>query len=244
MLAIICWYWKGRYTPDHVHRLYEAVRRNLTTDFGFFCLTDDAASIRLPRENVLGLPYNNGLRNGRRMWIFSDEARRLLNPRFDLYDRILQIDIDCVITGDLTPLLAADRNMHVIRIWKQPMNTRFRYGLNPSFMLLKPGHFDSIWQDYKAHPDRRIGIANRAGWPASDQAIISQTFSDVTSQVSAVPIVPVWTSEDGLYAFQEDLHCGVDPLPSNARFVSFHGRYDPSTCSHIDWVKKYWLDLA
>lgn len=43
---IICMKWGKKYGPEYVNRLYAMVRRHLSGDFRFVCLTDDASGIR------------------------------------------------------------------------------------------------------------------------------------------------------------------------------------------------------
>ena len=43
---IICMKWGTKYGPEYVDRLYAMVRRNLSGDFRFICLTDDSRGIR------------------------------------------------------------------------------------------------------------------------------------------------------------------------------------------------------
>ncbi|RZI92081.1 MAG: glycosyltransferase, partial [Rubrivivax sp.] len=43
---VICMKWGTKYGPEYVNRLYAMVRRHLTGDFRFVCLTDDPAGIR------------------------------------------------------------------------------------------------------------------------------------------------------------------------------------------------------
>ena len=44
--VILCMKWGTKYGPEYVNRLYAMVRRNLTGDFRFVCLTDDGSGIR------------------------------------------------------------------------------------------------------------------------------------------------------------------------------------------------------
>ena len=39
---ILCMKWGTKYGPEYVNRLYAMVRRHLSGDFNFVCLTDDS----------------------------------------------------------------------------------------------------------------------------------------------------------------------------------------------------------
>jgi hypothetical protein len=43
---VICMKWGTKYGPEYVNRLYAMVRRHLSGDFRFVCLTDDSTGIR------------------------------------------------------------------------------------------------------------------------------------------------------------------------------------------------------
>ena len=42
---VICMKWGTKYGPEYVNRLYAMVRRHLSGDFRFVCLTDDSTGI-------------------------------------------------------------------------------------------------------------------------------------------------------------------------------------------------------
>jgi hypothetical protein len=43
---ILCMKWGTKYGPEYVNRLYAMVRRHLSGDFRFVCLTDSTEGIR------------------------------------------------------------------------------------------------------------------------------------------------------------------------------------------------------
>ncbi len=234
-LAVVCWRWSDKYTPAHVNNLYHAVQRNLQVPFEFFCLTDDDYGFERKIHTVL-LPTQLGKFHARRLWIFSDESHRIFG------DRILQLDLDIVITSDITDLISTSSDP--IKIWKYPMTTRFGYGLNPSFLLFTPStEYAQMWYALEAAPDALIDHMNRSGWSASDQAVISWRFSHITGPRSAEPTIPVWTDQDGIMCLKDILQNGTNGhvLPPTCRIVSFHGRFDPSQFLHLPWVHTHWL---
>ena len=63
---ILCMKWGTKYGPEYVNRLYGMVRRHLSGDFAFICLTDDASGIR-PEVRCLPIPpLNLQLKPGQR----------------------------------------------------------------------------------------------------------------------------------------------------------------------------------
>ena len=95
---ILCMKWGTKYGPDYVNRLYAMVRRHLSGDFRFVCLTDDTQGIRsevechpIPDLNIQLAP---GQRDG--AW------KKLTTFEQDLYGlqgQALFLDLDVVIVG-------------------------------------------------------------------------------------------------------------------------------------------------
>lgn len=242
MITVVLWKWGDLYLADHVDRIVRAIRRNLTIPHSIVCITDNTGDIP---GSISAIPIRDvsGKRHCRRLWIFSDEARYLGST-------LLQIDIDTVITGDLTPLVQGFvDSADTFKVWKCKMSSRYRFGLNPTFMMLRAGAHSEIWNNYTSNPDWRLVQANRNGWPASDQAIISDHFTRPLTQTTAEILCPVWDASDGIIAMRDELKAVSlsphnhlhDPLPPNTRLVSFHGRFDPKHFTMLDWVKQHWL---
>jgi len=90
--------WGDRYGPDYVNRLYGMVRRNITGDLHFVCLTDDRDGIRpevvchdCPTVDIPEPQCNWGWR---KVSLFAPTVA-------DLTGDVLFIDLDVVITGSL-----------------------------------------------------------------------------------------------------------------------------------------------
>ncbi len=99
---IFCMKWGSRYGPEYVNRLHRGLRRYTHESVRFVCFTDDASGIDdgievfpLPLESI---PGTDDLR-WRKLGVF----RRDL---FGLQGRALFLDLDTVIVGSLSPLLA------------------------------------------------------------------------------------------------------------------------------------------
>lgn len=97
--VVLCMKWGTLYGADYVNVLYNAVRENLTGDFRFVCLTDDAAGL-LPEVETFAIP-DIGLE--RRHW-YHGAWPKLSVFSADLHGikgRALFIDLDMVICGPL-----------------------------------------------------------------------------------------------------------------------------------------------
>ena len=99
--VIICMKWGTLYPASYVNVLYTACRANITGDFKFVCLTEDAAGldpaiISHPIPD-LGLdPFHWKKGGWPKLAVFAQDF-------FGLTGRALFIDLDTVITGSLDP---------------------------------------------------------------------------------------------------------------------------------------------
>jgi hypothetical protein len=89
---------EGRqYSPEWVLRLRDQVAARLPVPHDFVCLTNLALpGVALPGVRTLPLTTN------RPGWWAKLE---MFNPAHDLGDRVLYLDLDVYVTGDLTPLV-------------------------------------------------------------------------------------------------------------------------------------------
>lgn len=238
-LVVVLWKWGSRYTAEHVNVLARALKLHLHIPYKVVCLTDDGKGLDRGIE-VLPLPCETGKINTRRLWILSDEAKMLGK-------RLLQLDLDIVITGDITPLVARPDTFVV---WKCEAIGRVGFALNPSVMLLDTGSKAFIWEKYVREGDELVTVANRAGCAASDQAVITYCLSTPISDqqrgrfvLTRKPVVPVWTLDDGIVNFRATMRHTPTNLPANTRIVSFHGPHDPAQYTHLPWVREHWSGL-
>lgn len=243
MLTVVCMKWKdpgyrwnNRYvlTAAHVNRLYRAVHDNLRLPHRFVCMTDDPYGID-PGVHVLPVPMKHAELGMcyRRLWLFSREAGLHLGERF------VSLDLDCVVTGDLTPLL--DRPEPFIA-WQGIGNTTPYCG---SMFMMDAGAHPEVWEGFD--PQRSPPLAKH--YIGSDQAWFSHVLG---------PDMPVWTRADGIYSYRSHFSHGglpgralrmgklADP-PDDCRIVFFHGPWSPCMPAIRDahrWVNSYWSEAA
>ncbi len=237
MITVVLWYWGNKYTPDHVNKTASMVGRHLRLPHRVICLTDSPTNID-PSIECRDLPpmpdYINSNRHLRRLWIFSNEAK-------ELGDNLLQLDIDCIITGDITHLVAP-KVTSPICIWKAGSLGSLPFALNPTFLWLKAGVHSGLWDKIRSNPERLFADAQKAHCVGSDQAICTYHFTnqDPHNRLNRIPWIETWDSSDGILGLTVDLQHGKKPLPPHTRIVSFHGRWDPAQCTSWPWVVEHW----
>ena len=232
LISVVLWKWGRKFTGDHVARMQSMLSRHLTMPHRIVCVTDQpsdlpAGVVSAPLPAIKSWDY----KCLRRLWILSQKASTL-------GDRLLQLDLDMVITDSIDPLV---NRPEPFVVWKSDSCVRHGYGYNPSVMLLTAGAKDDVWRAYSDDPRRVIKAAERAGWWAmtnSDQGVMSYLLQGQD--------VPVWTRDDGIAAYR--VIAGKHgqrghTLPDGVRIVSFHGPRDPSDPelhAKSPWILKHW----
>lgn len=154
----------------------------------------------------------------RRLWLFSEEARAL-------GERIFLLDIDCVITGDLTPLVQSPADFVG---WADP---RFGWAkIAGGAWLLRAGSRTDVWTEFDA--DKSPAMCKARGLRGSDQAWLSYKL---------FPPAAAWTQADGLQKINW-LRPGHALRPS-ARIVFTGGHsppWAPEVKAQYPWILKHW----
>jgi len=216
------------YTSDDVRRLQTMVSRNLTIPHEFVVITDKPEvfahdrtlrAVRIDRTTrVPGTCFV-------RLMTFSPYAKDTLG------ERVLQIDLDTVIVGNLDHLVS--RNEELV-LWRNPSRIPWDKPLKPgrpyyntSLLLHKTGTYTALW-DYFDPKDPGC---------RDDQWWISEVLGGD---------MPYFDGEkDGVYRLgREDTPgSGVNgTLPANACLVTFpgsDGKATPSVMAANPWIAEH-----
>lgn len=92
MRQVVCLKWGDKYSPDYVNRLQRMVRRHLTGDLHFYCVTDDSTGLAAGTE-VIPLPEQGLTGWWNKLWLFS--------PEFPLRGPCLFLDLDIVVAAPI-----------------------------------------------------------------------------------------------------------------------------------------------
>jgi hypothetical protein len=237
-LAVVCWKWKSaayrvKYEAVHVNTLARMVARHYPKPHRFFCVTDDPTGLdknvevvpiwsehsRVMNPNGVHLPSCY-----RRLKVFSREMSGVFKAR-----RVVSLDLDVIITGDLSPLW--DRPEMFVG-WRVPSPCRARYSFNGSMWMTVPGIYSDIWDQFD--PVKSPAMAKAAQYFGSDQGWMSYFLRDLN--------LPGWTSVDGVYSYPREVR-PFGRLPNNARVVIFHGGRKPWESSAFKahpWVSAHY----
>lgn len=265
-LTVVSWKWKGpveRYPAVMWNVLRNMFERHLHVPHRFVVITDDTRGLDPRIEAVPDWPENRLPRCYRRLKIFDPAMRDVLGPRF------LHCDVDCVLVGDVTPLV---ERPEPFVLWKLDFKGSGRSLFNPSLMLMDAGARADIWEAWRRDP----GGLQRAALKLtsfSDMGVINycmnaaHRFGKIPRDVDPCvewhkldpDTVPSWTVRDGVWkwrgtAWDVDKHPGI---PEGARIIFFSGQIRPTldkpmrfkricfppneqTHREVPWLRDHW----
>ena len=224
MITILLWKWhqpnyRSKFTAEHVNIMTNMIGRNLDIPHRFLCITDDPAGVKCETYPLWDEP-NVNLPQGkpncyRRLKVFGEFGK-------ELGDRLMSIDLDAVITKNITPIV--DRKEDFV-IWGDTAKSTL---YNGGFWIMTPGARAQVWEKFTPMAPN---ITQKLKIIGSDQAWISHTLG---------PGEATWTTEDGVFSYRNHLRKGLLPKPPNARIVFFHGSFDPwsAHCQAHRWVRE------
>ncbi|PZQ66008.1 MAG: glycosyltransferase [Variovorax paradoxus] len=243
---ILCMKWGTKYGPHYVNRLYAMVRRHLSGDFNFVCLTDDPTGVR-PEVQCLPIPplaieLAPGQRDG--AW------KKLTTFEADLHGlkgTALFLDLDVVVVGPLDDFFTQPGQFLIIHDYPRFWRFGERIVGNSSVYRFEIGAHADVLANFRAHTD-----AMRAKY-RNEQDYLSH-FLHAQGKLSYWPAawcpsfkyhaIPAWPTN----------HWKPPFVPKGARIVIFHGEVNPPDAlegkrnkrfAHIEpatWVAEHWRE--
>lgn len=234
-LQVVTWKWSTLFGPEYVNRLASMLKRHLHMPYQFHCITDnpdglDAGICRHPMftDHMAMKAGNRGCFH--RLQIFDREMASMFGPR------ILQLDLDIVITDDVTPLF--NRPEPLVLVEQNRHNRRVTY--NPSMLLMDAGILHDMWTRFHAQPNETWQKAKSHGWNCSDMSVIN----DYLDQNQAVPRA-TWTLAEGVISYWREVkRDGRGDLPPGTKAVLFYGHQNPSDPPiqvKSPWILEHWV---
>lgn len=232
-LVILTFKWGSRYTARHVNVLRSMLARHLRLDHEIVCVTDDCAGIDpavriVPLNSPVWAPMRDARRCGVRIRAFAADMAEIVGPRF------AWIDLDVVVTGDVTPIFARTEDFVITATPRPPLP------YNGSIVLMAAGARRQVYETWtEADYTRRGEALGRARGvrhgTVSDEGWIACVLGDHEA---------TWTRDDGIFYFRRDLDEGRKALPADARIVLLNGRrFDPSFPElqrRCPWIAEHW----
>lgn len=228
-ISVVTFLWDDgfrNYLPEHVNKLAAMVHKHLDRPHRFICVTDevegfndDVELFKLPKSARWSLDLYNptSSKKGklpssyRRLWLFSKEAKIL-------GDRILMIDVDCLIVNALDPVFDFEEDFVGWRPMSEEttkVKAKVPYKrIGGGTWLLRTGTNTHIWEKLST---RGIQKAKRQGWKGSDQAWLSYNLA---RDCAVFPnSIGIYHTQDGARHWEE--------IPEDARIIHFNGKINP-----------------
>jgi hypothetical protein len=210
---VLCMKWGTKYGPEYVNRLYAMVRRHLSGNFRFHCLTDDPRGIRSEVQCLpippLDLPAGIPERGWTKLVTFSVDLH-------GLHGTALFLDLDVVVVGSLDTFFEHPGEFLIIHDYKRPWRVtgnssvyRFELGAHSNVLKHFQEHLSEVRSAFRneqaylsdfLHRERKL-----AYWPAS----WCPSFK--------YGCIPKWPENYRRAPF----------VPPDARIVIFHGECNP-----------------
>lgn len=199
----------GPFTPEYVSCLYNMVGRNVTMGYDFVCLTDLPVDI----DGCTAIPLADDLPG---WW----SKMELFRPGLFRTDRVVYLDLDTLIMGNIDRLLSLHGGFYGLRPWNS-VNRRSGQ-LGSGMMAWHNGSFNFIYEGFNL-----AKVSPRDG----DQAFISAALSARGKNWLALQ-----DHIQGIRSYKRECRGGP---PIDTRVVCFHGRPRVHECQD-KWVQEVW----
>lgn len=230
-LTVVTWFWRrpdgnSPFSARHVQILRSMLARRLSLPHELVCVTDQPDDPGLAGIRTLPIvEFADSIRCRRRLAQYSAD--------FPLQGRLLSIDLDMVLTDDITPLI--DRPEPIV-MWR----VGYAGALSGSFVLWDAGALDGAYQSFARNPERCVMKTGERN--ASDQAILNHWLADLP--------IGEWQDSDGIVpwfgnGYGHLQHHGMGPdrpdlLPGTRMVVLGSADLDVLEEGRYDWVREHW----
>ncbi len=216
LLTVVCVKWGTKYGAEYVNKLYRGVTRHLSIPHTFVCYTDDRTGLD---GNIVVRELMDTQWSGwwNKAFLFADSVSTGLKG-----SRVLYIDLDTIIVGDITPLASFSGDFI---IWGTAglANEDREDGYNSSIMCWREGFGRVIYTGLcLLEQEVKQNIHRFDHWLEMiipNAPCLQQVFPDLCIEYIA---------------------SAQSELPKNAKIVSFPLDPKPHNAS-APWIKEAWV---
>jgi hypothetical protein len=207
-----------KFTNEYVLNLHASIRRHCTKDIPFYCITDDPFHRDL--WPVMTIPL---VENGLQGWW---NKMVLFDKQYDLPSRIMWIDLDTVIIGNIDFLLDYNGSLMMLRDFYHEKS--FASGL---MIIDRPAYAGWVWYEFEKNQDKYLSMGG-------DQNALEAIFQ--AEKIRPDTFQARWPGKVISYkahCCEGDFFKGI---PEGARIVCFHGRPMPHEIKDKEWMRTHW----
>ena len=232
MIDVVCFSWGPKFDPEYVNNLYHSVKRNTTVEHRFICYTDRPEGIECEtRPFLLDLP----------VWWY---IIGLTNPEHEHNDKVVYMDLDTIITGNIDHILNMPQPFATISDFGWPA------GLQTAYIMWDKTVRDNVWEYFttKYKPEDYPNLdCDYTRWGGTNQfleecmGVVRINKNPIPAIKDAPPVVRLQGEYPGhcVSYKAQGLH-NTQQLDSNIRMVFFHGKPMPHEVKELEWMKKHW----
>ena len=138
-ISIVCLKHGKKYSADYVNILYNMIRRNITGDFNFYCITDNPSKLA---PAIQPIPVPDVPING---WWFKPY---IFSASLPMTGTVLYLDLDVIVSNNIDKIFSFEvDNLCVIKDFIRFVRPTWnRY--NSSVIKFPAGTQDYIWQSF------------------------------------------------------------------------------------------------
>ena len=169
---VACMKWGVKYGPEYVNKLFNMVKRNTTVPFNFVCYTDNPDGL-LDKIDARPLPEMSFKDGKERGW----RKLSLFRKDIDLSGRVLFLDLDVVVVGNIDEYFTMGGDVILTKHWKpskkqgigQTSVYRFEAGAHPELYEYFMEHEDEVRRTYRHEQAYVCAMTSKLGylsfWP-------------------------------------------------------------------------------
>ena len=231
MIDIVCFKWGPKFTADYVNNLYRAIQRNTTIEHRFICYTDDPEGVECEtRPFLIDLP----------VWWY---IIGLTNPEHEHNDKLVYMDLDTIITGNIDHILTLDKPFATIS------DFGWTSGLQTAYIMWNKSVRDAVWKHFttKYKPaDYPKLDCDYTKWGGTNQfleecmGVIRINKNPKPAIQDAPPVVRLQDVYPGeCVSYKAQGLQNTQQLNDNIKMVFFHGKPQPHEVNNA-WLKEHW----
>jgi len=219
MVTILCVRFGNKYGPEYVERLRNMIERHITIPYELVCLTDDPTPIAGVR---ILTKRNQGYAKG--WW----HKVHMFDPTLPLEGRILYMDLDVIICGNIDKIATYKRNDFLgLRDFNRAFFPTWKR-LNSSVLSWNAGTQTHIWTEFNKSPMAAMQLHGDQDWIWKTSQNILTFFPDEWIQSYKWEIrdkteLVVYNGKRKFKEARDDI-----VIPKDCSIVVFHGEPNPS----------------
>lgn len=236
MVNVICIKWGDLYGPEFVNKLYSMVKRNITREFRFVCITDDTKGIDAVIETLvipeICMPVGKPTTGWKKLTVFSEQLG-------DLSGKTLFLDLDVVIVDNIDALFDYSEKFTIIENWTQ----KGRGIGNSSVFCYRIGEHVDVLKHYEEHMDEVISEYG------NEQIYLSKKIGDINYWPEQ------WCRSFKFHSIPKGIlrYFLTPKIPEGCKILAFHGHPNPDQAAvgnyggrilkyfkPARWIEKYW----